>query len=238
MNNIRILICDDHALVRSGIIGLLNNKPGIFVVGEAVDGNDMIRKYEILKPDLVISDISMPGLSGTDAVKELKSKYPDIKVLFVSMFLGEVYIYFIAKVGGLGLVDKSIAQGELLFAINEVYNGRYYFGPKYNEEQIKEILKRYDHEPVGIKFNLDKQLTEREDKILEYISEGFSNIEIAKKLCISSRTIESHRSDIMRRFELKNSLALIRFAFLYTESKRSIKNADPLNHKELKGSIL
>lgn len=238
MNNIRILICDDHSLLRQGIIATLEKAPGIFIVGEAENGNELIEQYELLQPDLVITDISMPGLSGTDAVKELKSKYPDIKVLFVSMFLGEFYIYHIAKVGGLGLLDKSIIQGELLFAINEVYNGRYYFGPKYNEEQIKEILKRYDNKPDVIKFSIDKQLTEREDKILEYISEGFSSIEIAEKLCISSRTIESHRSDIMRKFELKNTLALIRFAILYTESKRSMINPDQLNHKELKVPIL
>ena len=238
MNNIRILICDDHSLLRQGIIATLEKAPGIFIVGEAENGNELIEQYELLQPDLVITDISMPGLSGTDAVKELKSKYPDIKVLFVSMFLGEFYIYHIAKVGGLGLLDKSIIQGELLFAINEVYNGRYYFGPKYNEEQIKEILKRYDNKPDVIKFSIDKQLTEREDKILEYICEGFSSIEIAEKLCISSRTIESHRSDIMRKFELKNTLALIRFAILYTESKRSMINPDQLNHKELKVPIL
>src|ERR1035437_9614830 len=112
MNNIRILICDDHALVRSGIIGHLNNKPGIFVVGEAVDGNDMIRQYEILNPDLIISDISMPGLSGTDAVKELKSKHPDIKVLFISVLQGEPYIYLILKVGGLGLIKMAILYTE------------------------------------------------------------------------------------------------------------------------------
>lgn len=221
MNNIRILICDDHALLRSGIIGLLDNEPGIFVIGEAENGQDLIEKYELLKPDLVITDISMPGLSGTDAVKELKLKYPCIKVLFLSVLQGEIYIYYAVKVGGLGLVGKNIAKGELLFALNEVNNGRYYFGPNYNDQKIQEIIKKYNNEPVGIKFNPGKDLTEIETKILEHISEGLSSVEIAGKLCTSRRTIDTHRGNIMHKFELKNTLALVRFAFLYTESKRT-----------------
>lgn len=233
MNSIRILICDDHALLRSGIISLLHDEPGIFIIGEAEDGYDLIDKYELLKPDLVIADISMPRLTGTDAVKELKLKHPDIKVLFLSMLQGELYIYYAAKVGGLGLINKNIAKGELLFAIHEVYNERNYFGPLNDDDKIKKIIKKYDNQPVGIKFNPGKELTEMEDKILEFISEGLSSIEIAGKLCLSRRTIDTHRVNIMHKFELKNSLALIRFAFLYTESKRTSMNPDSLqqSHK-------
>lgn len=221
MNNIRILVCDDHALLREGIIGILENEPGIFIIGEAENGNELIQEYELLKPDLVITDISMPGLSGIDAVKELKLKYPGIKVLFISMFYGEVSVYTTIKVGGLGLLDKNIIKGELLYAVNEVYNGRYYFGPNYNDQKIQEIIKKYNNEPVGIKFNPGKDLTEIETKILEHISEGLSSVEIAGKLCTSRRTIDTHRGNIMHKFELKNTLALVRFAFLYTESKRT-----------------
>jgi len=221
MNNIRILICDDHALLRSGIIGLLENEPGIFIIGEAEDGNDLIAKYELLKPDLVIADISMPRLSGTDAVKELKLKYPDIKVLFLSMLQGDLYIYYAAKVGGLGLVGKNIAKGELLFAINEVNNGRYYFGPLYDEEKIKEVLKKYDNEPVGIKFNFYIKLTETEEKILEYISDGLTSSEIAGKLSLSKRTIDDYRVNIMQKCEVKNHMSMVKFAVLYTELKKN-----------------
>jgi DNA-binding NarL/FixJ family response regulator len=220
MTNIRILICDDHALLRSGIIGHLENEPGIFVIGEAENGNDLIAKYELLKPDLVIADISMPGLSGTDAVKELKLKYPAIKVLFLSILQGEVYIYYTAKVGGLGLVGKNIVKGELLFAINEVYNGRYYFGPLYDEETIKEILKKYDNQPVGKKFTTNIKLTETEEKILEHISDGLSSFEIAGKLSLSKRTIDDYRVKIMQKYEVKNHISLVKFAILYTESKK------------------
>jgi len=222
MNSIRILICDDHALLRTGIIGLLENESGIFIIGEAEDGYDLIAKYELLQPDLVIADISMPRLSGTDAVKELKLKYPGIKVLFLSMLQGELYIYYAAKVGGLGLVGKNIAKGELLFAINEVYNGRFYFGPLYDEEKIKDILKRYDNQPVGIKFNINIKLSETEEKILEYISDGLTSAEIAGKLSLSKRTIDDYRVKIMQKYEVKNQMSLVKFAVLYTESKRKI----------------
>jgi|CZKP01.1.fsa_nt_gi DNA-binding NarL/FixJ family response regulator len=228
MSNIRILICDDHALLRSGIIGLLDNQPGLYVIGEAENGNELIEKYDLLKPDMVITDISMPGLSGTDAVTELKLKHPGIKVLFLSIFKGEPYIYLAIKVGGLGLVGKNIAKGELLLAINEIYNGRYYFGPQYNDQRIKELIKKYDNQPVGIKFTSFIDITEIENNILDYISEGLSSNEIAEKLSLSRRTIDTHRVDIMRKYELKNTLALIRFAFLYTESKRICMDPDPL----------
>jgi DNA-binding NarL/FixJ family response regulator len=168
----RILICDDHAIVRSGINNHFINEPGYFIVGEAENGHDLIQKYELLNPDLIITDISMPRLSGTDAIKELKSKHPKIKVLFISVLQGEPYIYLILKVGGLGLIPKDILKGELLHAINEVYHGRYYFGPRYNEDEIKRILKKYSNEPVGIDINPDIKLTAIEEKILEHISDG------------------------------------------------------------------
>ena len=106
----RILICDDHAIVRSGIINYFINEPGYHVVGEAENGYGLIQKYELLKPDLIVTDISMPLLSGTDAVKELKSKHPDLKALFISVLQGECYIYLILKVGGLGLIPKDILK--------------------------------------------------------------------------------------------------------------------------------
>jgi DNA-binding NarL/FixJ family response regulator len=121
MNKIRILICDDHALIRAGLISTLSNQPGIFIVGEAENGTEMITQYEKLKPDLVISDIEMPDMTGIQALKQLKSKYPLIKALFVSVYGGDGYIYSILKAGGLGLIDKSPAKGELLYAVNEVY---------------------------------------------------------------------------------------------------------------------
>src|ERR1035437_1521752 len=178
----RILLCDDHALIRSGIKKHFIDEPRYFVVGEAENGHDLIQKYELLKPELIITDISMPLLSGTDAVKELKSKHPGIKVLFISVLQGEPYIYITIKVGGLGLIAKDILKGELLHAINEVYHGRYYFGPNYDEDEIKRILQKYKNEPLPIYFTPEIKLTIIEEKILEHISNGLTTAEIAQKL--------------------------------------------------------
>jgi DNA-binding NarL/FixJ family response regulator len=219
MKDIRIIICDDHTLFRNGLVSLLRDQPGIFVIGEAVDGYDLIKKYEKLKPDVVVVDISMPGLSGTDTIKKLKKDYPDIKALFLTMLTGEQHIYFALKVGGLGLVNKSIEKGELVFAINEIYHGRKYFGAQYDEENINAIINKYEHHPINPDIFLTEKLTDIEDKILIFISDGLSSIEIAEEMHISKKTIDSHRMKIMKKFELINSSALIRFAMKYAESK-------------------
>jgi len=158
----------------------------------------------------------MPGLSGIDAVKQLKSKHPGIKVLFISILEGEDYIYSILQIGGLGLIAKDINKGQLIFAIDEVYHGRYYFGPRYNEADIQRILNKYSNKPVGTVFNPKRKLAPFDEKILEHISNLLSTAEIAEKLEVSPRTIDSHRSAIIHKYDLKNGLALVRFAISYT----------------------
>jgi two-component system response regulator NreC len=216
---IRVLLCDDHTLFRTGIVSVLKDEPNIFVVGEASDGNELIEKYEKLRPDVVIVDISMPGKSGIDTVKELKSKYPHIQVLFLTMLTGEQYIYYALKNGALGLVNKTIEKGELVFAINEVNRGRKYFGPLYDEEKIKAILKKYENLPNLIDLNIEKDLTEIEDKILVLISDGFPSAEIAEELHLSKKSIDSYRTKFMKKYDLPNASSLIRFALKYVESK-------------------
>jgi DNA-binding NarL/FixJ family response regulator len=198
MNTIRVLLCDDHTLFRTGIVSILRDEPGIFVVGEAVDGYDLIKKYEQLLPDVVVVDISMPGLSGIDAVKELKSKFRNIRVLFLTMLDGEQYIFYAVKAGGLGLVNKTIEKGELVFAITEVFHERNYFGPLYNKEKIKEILKQYENLPVHMDLSIKEPLTELEDKILLLISEGLTSQEVADFIHISKKTVDSHRIKLMK----------------------------------------
>jgi DNA-binding NarL/FixJ family response regulator len=218
----RILICDDHSLIRDGIKSTLSDEPGIYVVGEAENGAQMIEQYEKLKPDLVISDIEMPGgPSGIEALKQLKLKYPDIKVLFVSVYGPDQFLYSIVKAGGLGLLDKSPAQGELLYAINEAMEGRQYFGPHYDNEKVADIIDNYEAPPKEINIDPLKVPTDIEHKILMLIAEFFPSKDIAKKLSLSQRTIENHRSDLIEKFELKNGLALIGFAVLYKYSKEN-----------------
>jgi two-component system response regulator NreC len=146
----RILLCEDHALIRLAITSQFNNEPGYRLVGETENGNDLIKQYELLKPDLVITDLSMPGLSGTAAVKQLKSKHPVIKVLFIS-FLREKIIFLVLKAGGFGFISKNILKGKLLEAIDKVYQGRHYFGPGYDELKLFDLSCQFGFSVVPLR---------------------------------------------------------------------------------------
>ena len=219
MISIRVLICDDHTLFRTGIVSVLKDEPGIFVVGEASDAAELINTYAQIKPDVAIVDISLPGKSGLDAVKELISKYSDAKVLFLTMLTGDQYINYAIKAGGLGLVNKTIEKGELVFAINEVSRGRKYFGPLYDESKIKSILKKYENQPVLIDMNIQKELTDVEDKVLVLLSEGLSSAEIADEMSLSKKSIDFYRTKFMKKYDLPTASSLIRFALKYVETR-------------------
>lgn len=221
MNKIRILICDDHALFRAGIISILKEEQNIFICGEAADGQELLKQYELLKPDMLLVDISMPVMNGTEAVKKLKQKYPDIKVLFLSMLQGEEYIYLILKCGGMGLINKNIAKGELFYAISEINFGRNYFGPGYNENRLQEIVRKFDALPLKPEIYNYDDINETEAQILNMISEGFSSSEIADQICLSKRTVDSYRIKIMQKYDIKNSSGLIKFAIIFNNSKKS-----------------
>jgi DNA-binding NarL/FixJ family response regulator len=136
------------------------------------------------------------------------------------MLAGDQYIYYAIKVGGLGLVNKTIEKGELVFAINEVFHERNYFGPLYNEEKIKEILKKYENLPVHMDLNIKEDLSETEDRILLLISEGMTSVEIADIIHLSKKAIDSYRIKFMKKFDLPNSASLMRFALKYSESRQ------------------
>ena len=220
MKNIRILLCDDHALFRSGVASLLKDEPGYFVVGEAESGKEMIEKFDLLKPDVVIADISMPGASGIDAAKEINRKYANIRIIFLTMLQDEEYIYLAIKAGGLGLINKNIVKGELLYAIKEVSEGREYFGPNYSPEKIDTIVAKYGHPPKSTSTSVYDELTHTEKRILECIAEDMSSAEIADRLCLGKRTIDSYRARLIDKYNLKSLHGLIKFALLYVESKK------------------
>ncbi len=219
-NNIRILLCDDHALFRSGISSLLKDEPDIYVVGEAENGEEMLIKYDMLKPDVLLIDISMPVLSGTDAVKILKKSYPRAKVLFLSMFFDDQYVYYTLKVGGNGLIEKNIVKGELIYAIRSVYNGKNYFGPLYDGDKLKEIITRYDFSNLHINVEPDDELTKTEVKIVLYVGQGLSSTEIAEKMKISKRTVDFHRSNAMKKLGLKTLSEFIIYSSKYTGGRK------------------
>ena len=221
IKNIRLLICDDHALVRSGIIKLLEDERWIYIVGEAENGEDMIQKYVSLRPDLILADISMPVMSGIDAVKRIKQKYPEAIILFLSMLFDEQYIYCAIKVGASGLLSKNVSKDELLYALMEVTSGRKYFGPLFNDKKISEIIKKYDS---NTNLSLDTagvKMTSREEEVLKYVSEGLMSEEIGGKMNLGKRNVDKVRTDIMQKFDLKSLPALISFAIHYTENKKN-----------------
>jgi DNA-binding NarL/FixJ family response regulator len=221
IKNIRVLICDDHALVRSGIIKLLEDENWIYIIGEAENGEEMIQKYISLRPDLILADISMPVMSGIDAVKRIRQDYPEANILFLSMLSDEQYIYCAVKVGAAGLLSKNVSKDELLYALREITSGGKYFGPLYNDRKIAEIIKKYDSNTATYMDTVGVNLTNREEEVLNYISQGLMSEEIGGKMNLGKRTIDKIRVGIMQKFDLKSLPALISFAIHYMENKRN-----------------
>jgi DNA-binding NarL/FixJ family response regulator len=217
MKNIRILLCDDHTLVRSGFASLLKNEEGIFVISEAANGTEMIKMYFETNPDLIIADISMPELTGIEALKKIQETDPDVKILFLSVYYSEQYIYLTLKAGAMGLLDKSITRGELLYAINQLMEGQKYFGAAYNEQKLAELIDKYDHKK---KMLLPSEISEFEKNLLYYISEGLTSEQISKKLFVSKHTIDAHRIKIMKKYNLKTGHDLQKYAIIFTENKK------------------
>jgi DNA-binding NarL/FixJ family response regulator len=218
--NIRILICDDHSLVRRGIMKLLEEEDWIYLVGEAENGEEMIQKYISLRPDLILADISMPLMSGIDSAKRLKQDYPESKILFLSMLYDEQYIYCAIKVGAAGLLSKNVSKDELIYALREVSSGRKYFGPLFDEKKVNEIIDKYDDNRNLSANTVGAKLTTREEDVLKYISQGLMSEEIAEKMNLGKRTVDNVRTNIMQNFDLKSLPALISFAIHYTENKK------------------
>jgi len=217
---IRILVADDHNLFRSGIINLMNDEKDIFVIGEAGSGEELIKKYSQLKPDIVLADISMPDMNGIEALKKIKEEDKSARFLFLSMHEGDEYIYYCYNAGGMGLISKKVLKGELLFAIRTVSENKKYFGINITEEKLNEILERYDKKNLYPEI-INDDLTPREKQILNLISEGFTSNEIAEKLYLSKRTVDTHRTHLMQKLNLKSFPELIKYAINFSFAEKS-----------------
>ena len=214
---IKVLVADDHELFRKGLISLLRDEETIQILAEANNGKDLIYKYLKYKPDVVLSDISMPELSGFEAVITLLETDPEAKVIFLSMLSGDEYVYHCYNAGGLGLLNKDITKEELAKAITSVYNGQKYFGKDYNEAKLKELVQQYqkqENEKVEIK---DVDFTEQEIDVLLLVAEGLTSSDIGEKLFISKRTVDSHRANILHKLNLKTSSQLLKYAIGFSD---------------------
>jgi DNA-binding NarL/FixJ family response regulator len=215
---LKILIADDHELFRKGIISLLISEEKIKIIGEANNGSDLVYKYFKLKPDIVITDISMPEVSGIEAVRILFEKDNNIKVIFLSMYGGEDYIYHCLKSGGLGLINKNVPREELLVAIYKVSRGEKYFGKDFSDEKIERLIEDYEKHLETSDLNGSAELTDKEIEVLLLVANGLTSNEIADKLFISKRTVDTHRTHLMQKLDLKSFPQLMKYAILYADS--------------------
>ena len=203
---IKVLVADDHPVVRKGVQICLAKQEKIRVVGEAVDGDEALRKARELSPDVVLMDISMPGMNGLAVTEVLRKEAPDMKVLILSVHSNKEYIFRVIQAGAHGYVSKEAPPEELLRAIESVHEGE----PHFSEDIARAALNEFVN--TGGKKEPFAQLTVREREVLVLIAEGQSNKEIADRLGIGVRTIETHRERIMRRLNIHSVAGLTKYA--------------------------
>jgi two-component system, NarL family, response regulator NreC len=205
---IRILLADDHELVRKGLRVLLESTPGLNVVGEASDGLEAVELAERYRPDIVIMDIMMPGLSGLDATLQVRQRVPDARVVLLSMHSNDSYILQALKNGVSGYVLKDTVASSIVEAVNSVIAGKRYLSATLSDRIVNAYALQAQSSPPDVYDTL----TAREREVLQLSAEGNTLQEIADRLSISPRTAEVHRGNIMRKLSLKTQTDLIRYA--------------------------
>jgi len=224
-STIKVLIADDHSLFRKGIIRLLRDQSNIFILAEAENGEELINKYFEVFPDVILVDIAMPLMSGPVAVIKILEKDLKAKALFLSMYDGDEYIYRVLKSGGMGLINKNVMEGELAYAIEQVYRGEKYFGGKWTNESLEQLIRDFESYQDE---NIDStpEVTYREEQVLKLLNEGLDSKEMAERLHLSRKTIDFYRASIMRKFKLKTMPDLIRFAIRYFYTKNDLQQPE------------
>lgn len=204
-----IVIVEDHRILREGLRSLLAQNPDFNIVGEAENGLEAVRRVRELMPDMVLIDLSMPKMDGLDAIREIKSEFPDIKLLVLTVHKAEEYVFAALKAGANGYLLKDSTYTELKLAIENVLAGRTYLSPGVSEKLVASYLE--GKKPPQSESSLDA-LTQRERQILKLIAEGHKNRKIAEYLCISVKTVEKHRSNLMKKLDLHNASELTAYA--------------------------
>lgn len=206
----KVVIAEDHTILRAGLKALLMTNPTFEIIGEADNGRDAIRRVIELKPDLVIMDLSMPGMNGMDAVREIKDRMPEVKALVLTVHSEEEYVLASLQAGANGYVLKDATQNELLIAAERVLEGKTYLSPDITEKVVNSYLNtsNANQEPV----TRWDTITQRERQILKLIAEGHTNKSMAEYLCISVKTVEKHRANLMKKLDLHSVSALTTYA--------------------------
>ncbi len=205
----RVFIAEDHAVLRQGLISLLDASDEFRVVGEAEDGAEAIRKITTTNPDLVLLDLNMPKMDGISVIKDLKRRYPEIKILVLTMFKTEEYVLEVFHSGAEGYCLKSSSYDELLMGIRAVLSGKRFISPEISDSVLEGYIE--GRKTIKEKSSWDN-LTQREREVLKLVGEAYKNKEIANYLCISVKTVEKHRANIMRKLDLHTASALTAYA--------------------------
>jgi len=207
MNPARLLLADDHALVRAGIRALLESLDGISVVAEAGNGSEVLELARVHRPDIVLLDISMPGLGGLEVSAQLKQELPEVRVVMLSMHANEEYVLQALRSGAVGYMLKDSATAELELALRAVMQGETYLSPPISKQVVDGYVQR-----VGTEQPAPDNLTPRQRQVLQLIAEGHSTKEIAYRLELSVKTVETHRAQLMERLQIREIAGLVKYA--------------------------
>ena len=204
----RIVVADDHPVVRRGVKDLLEAEPGFEVIGEASTGQEVIEAVERLKPDVLVLDVSMPGLSGLEVLLQVKNISPETRVLIFSIHGNDAYVAEALRKGANGYVLKDAPGEELVRAIHEARAGRHFLSHPLSEQAIAAFIQKAEEEPLDPYYTL----TAREREVLQLAAEGHNGKEISSRLSISPRTAETHRANLMRKLGLHSQTDLVKYA--------------------------
>ena len=209
MKELRVLLADDHAIVRQGLRSLIESGGTAKVVGEADDGREAVLLAEKMAPDVIIMDIAMPRLNGLEAVRQVKERFPEIKVIILSMYVEDVYVYQALKAGANGYVLKSAAFEELKLAFDAIKRGEIYLSATVSQVLVREFLKT---DPSPEVSRLIEKLTPREREVVQLLAEGKSRGEIAQTLLISPKTVDRHRENLKSKLNICKEKDFLHFA--------------------------
>ncbi|TSA27940.1 MAG: DNA-binding response regulator [Bacteroidetes bacterium] len=211
MEQTDIFLVDDHQLVRDGIKALLAGIPDIRIIGEANNGNELLTIIDAKHPDIILMDISLPDISGIELTRMLNRSHPEIRVLILSMYTHEDFVFNAMKAGARGYLPKNTSRQELLDAIYAIREGHEFFSESISKVILKSFL-RQATQSEGSTEGSPQLLTIREQEILKLFAEGYNNKEIGHRLAISIRTVESHKNHIVKKLGLKSTVEMVKFA--------------------------
>jgi len=211
MQKIKIVFADDHAIVRDGLRSLFKSDGRFDIAGEATDGAEAIKLVAKHRPDVAVLDISMPGVNGVEATEIIKRQYPETKVLILTIHENEGYIQELILAGADGYVLKNSEKREIFEGVCAVANGSTFFSSDVSKTMLAGFVKSA-RARIAFKLDSDEKLTKRETEILTMIAEGLSSKQISEKLCISTTTVNTHRTNIMKKLDIHEVVGLVRYA--------------------------